>query len=96
MSRARFGLLALALIALLAVGSSLIAGFVGGPAAHAGTYQQPSSIVGKGPTTLPAVHKEIAADGTCEVVDGNGVSLYDSQFKERTGSDPCQQFDSLG
>lgn len=31
------------------------------------------------------------SDGTCELVDAQGVPLYDSQFSQRTGSSPCDQ-----
>ena len=40
----------------------------------------------------PAVAREqVNPDGTCDLVDANGVPLLDSQFSERTGSDPCAQ-----
>ena len=35
--------------------------------------------------------EQINPDGTCELVDGDGIPLYDSQFTERTGSSPCDQ-----
>ncbi len=33
----------------------------------------------------------INPDGSCELVDANGIPLYDSQFSQRTGSSPCDQ-----
>ena len=38
-----------------------------------------------------SVRERINPDGTCDLVDANGVPLYDSQFTERTGSSPCDQ-----
>lgn len=38
-----------------------------------------------------SVREEVEPDGTCELVDANGVPLYDSQLAERTGSGPCAQ-----
>lgn len=35
--------------------------------------------------------KERIINGQCELVDANGVPLYDSQFEQRTGSSPCDQ-----
>jgi hypothetical protein len=35
--------------------------------------------------------EKINPDGTCELVDRDGIPLYDSQFSERTGSSPCDQ-----
>ena len=35
--------------------------------------------------------ERVNSDGTCDLVDAQGVPLYDSQFTERTGSSPCDQ-----
>lgn len=35
--------------------------------------------------------KERIIDGECELVDADGIPLYDSQFEQRTGSSPCDQ-----
>jgi hypothetical protein len=36
-------------------------------------------------------HEQRLSDGTCELVDAQGVPLYDSQFSQRTGASPCDQ-----
>lgn len=38
-----------------------------------------------------AAVEQIKPDGTCDLVDADGVPLYDSQFAERTGSVPCAE-----
>lgn len=38
-----------------------------------------------------AVVEQVQPDGTCDLVDADGVPLYDSQFAERTGSAPCAE-----
>lgn len=37
------------------------------------------------------VREKINPDGSCELVDANGVPLYDSQYEQRTGSSPCDE-----
>lgn len=41
--------------------------------------------------TGPSQVHERMIDGECELVDADGVPLYDSQFEQRTGSSPCDQ-----
>jgi hypothetical protein len=86
--RVRIGLLSVVLAALLALGTGISSAsswswIPQGPR-HLGTEKAPDSSAGP-------VHERINPDGTCELVDANGVPLYDSQFSQRTGSSPCDQ-----
>jgi hypothetical protein len=75
------------LIALLALGTGISSAnwsIVPQGQRHLGTEMDWSPDNG-------SVREQINPDGTCELVDANGIPIYDSQFSQRTGSSPCDQ-----
>jgi len=87
MNRVRIVLLSVVLVALLALSTGISsAGWSLSPQGqrHLGT-ETDSSPDGA------SVREQINPDGTCELVDANGIPIYDSQFSQRTGSSPCDQ-----
>jgi hypothetical protein len=86
--RVRIGLLTVVLAALLALGTGIgsASSWSWAPQGqrHLNTETANNSSDG-------SARERINSDGTCELVDANGVPLYDSQFSQRTGSSPCDQ-----
>lgn len=77
------------LLLVFAVGIGLAAGAVHPPAWAANASGETPAAGGT--ATDGAEVQERIIDGECELVDANGVPLYDSQFEQRTGSSPCDQ-----
>lgn len=74
---------------LLVIAVGLGATAAGSVAWSAGPQADAAPQVGQA-ADGPEVEEQII-DGECELVDANGVPLYDSQFEQRTGSSPCDQ-----
>lgn len=86
-NRVRIALLSVVLVALLALGTGISS------ASWSLNPQGQRHLVtesGSSPDG-PSVREQINPDGTCELVDANGIPIYDSQFSQRTGSSPCDQ-----
>lgn len=77
-----------ALLLVIAVGLGAIAA---NPVASSAGPQDGSAAQVDGAVADGPEVKERIIDGECELVDANGVPLYDSQFEQRTGSSPCDQ-----
>lgn len=83
--------LLLAVIVGLGLGTQA-AGLFASPASSANTQTESAPVADPAPEqTAPSQVHERVIDGECELVDANGVPLYDSQFEQRTGSSPCNQ-----
>lgn len=87
-NRVRIALLSVVLTALLALGTGISSAsswsLIPQGQPHLGTETDSNPNNG-------SAREQINPDGTCELVDANGIPLYDSQFSQRTGSDPCDQ-----
>lgn len=78
------------LLLVFAVGIGLAAGAVQ-PSAWAANASGESTPAVSGTAIDKTEVQEQIIDGECELVDANGVPLYDAQFEQRTGSSPCDQ-----
>ena len=86
-NRVRIVLLSVVLLALLALGTGISSAswsLIPQSQRHLGAEMDSSPDNG-------SVREQINPDGTCELVDANGIPIYDSQFSQRTGSSPCDQ-----
>lgn len=77
-----------ALLLVIAVGLGATAA---NPVASSAGLQGDSATEVDGAAADGPEVKERIIDGECELVDADGVPLYDSQFEQRTGSSPCDQ-----
>lgn len=78
------------LLLVFALGIGLAAEAVHPPAWAANASGDSTPPTSSTATDGAEVQEQII-DGECELVDANGVPLYDSQFEQRTGSSPCDQ-----
>jgi len=86
-NRVRIALLSVALVALLALSTGISSAswsLIPQGQRHLVTEVDSSPDDG-------SVREQINPDGSCELVDANGIPIYDSQFSQRTGSSPCDQ-----
>ncbi len=76
--KAKLARAGMGLIFALSVGS-----FPSGPAAQARPPSHRSSLA-------QSLFEQRVVAGDCQVVDAQGLPLYDSQFEQRTGHKPCE------